>query len=86
MISRIIWQPALRHTVVIGGSYAEDRFANPGRDRQTIWEARVELIYQYSPTLRFSALYRYANVNTRVGKNETDIGENLWLFTARRRF
>lgn len=86
MATRIIWQPVLRHTIVLGSSYAEDRFANPGRDRQTIWEARAEAIYQYSPTLHLSFLYRYANINTRVGKNETDIGENLWLFTARRLF
>lgn len=86
MATRIIYQPTIRHTLILGGSYAEDRFANPGRDRQTIWEARAQIRYQYSPTLRLAFLYRYANVNTRQGKSETDIGENLWLFTARRNF
>ncbi|MGZ5545347.1 MAG: hypothetical protein ACXWIU_11780 [Limisphaerales bacterium] len=83
---RIIWKPVVGHTLILGSSYAEDRFANLGRDRQTIWDARAEIRYQYSPTLVLSFLYRYSNVNTRRGVSETEIGENLFLFTARRVF
>lgn len=84
--ARVIWEPVIGHTIVLGGSYAENRFANPSRDRETTWEARAEMRYQYSPTLRLSLLYRYANIDTFRGHSETDTAENLWLFTARRFF
>ncbi|MDB6058183.1 MAG: hypothetical protein JWO95_2027 [Verrucomicrobiales bacterium] len=84
--ARVIWQPTIGHTLVLGGSYAENRFDNLGRDRETTWEARAEIRYQYSPTLRLTLLYRYANIDTQRGNFETDTAENLWLFTARRFF
>lgn len=84
--ARVIWRPVVRHTLVLGTSYAENRFSNPGRDRETTWEARAEIRYQYSPTFLVSFLYRYANINTKRGLFETDTAENLFLLTARRFF
>jgi hypothetical protein len=75
-----------KHTLLLGGAYAENRFADPGRDRETTWEARAEIRYQYSPTFLVSFLYRYANIDTKRGQSETDTAENLFLLTARRFF
>jgi hypothetical protein len=84
--ARIIYRPVEGHTLVLGGSYAENRFANPSRDRETTWEARAEFRYQYSRTLLLTFLYRYQNIDTKRALSETDTAENLWLLTARRRF
>jgi hypothetical protein len=84
--TRITWRPTLHHAVLLGGNYAENRFANFTRDRETTWEANAEIWYQYKPSLRFSLLYRYQNINTRQSRLERDIAENLWILSARKFF
>jgi hypothetical protein len=86
LATRVIWHPHPNHTYIVGGAYAENRFADPGRDRETTWEARAEVLYRFSPTIRFSLLYRYLNINTRQSKLVTDTAENLWIFSARKLF
>jgi hypothetical protein len=84
--ARILYQPTLRHSAIIGGSVAENRFANPARDRQTTWEARAQIFYQYRPTLKFSLLYRYLAIDTKQNGRTTEVDENLWVLSAHKYF
>lgn len=84
--ARIFYEPTRRHTVIIGGFFTENRFANPSRDRETTWEGRAELVYQWSATLKMSLLYRYLAIDTKRGSALTETAENLWVLSARKYF
>ena len=84
--TRLIWIPTPRHTYIIGGSYAENRFDNLSRDRETQWEARAEIRYRIRPNLVLSILYRYINIDTKQSLHESDTAENVVILTARKYF
>jgi hypothetical protein len=84
--ARIIYEPTRHHTLLIGGFFSENRFANPTRDRETTWEGRAELLYQLSATVKLSLLYRYLAIDTKRGSGSTEIDENLWVLSARKHF
>jgi hypothetical protein len=84
--ARIIWEPSKRFNALIGAFYAESRFANPTRDRETMWEARAQVRYTLEPGLSLSLYYRYLNVDTRSRLLQTITAENLWILSLTKIF
>lgn len=84
--TRVMWVPTPTHTYIIGGSYAENRFNNPTRDRETTWEARAEIRYRIRADIVLSLLYRYLNIDTEQLLQHRNTAENLWILSLRKYF